>query len=83
MRRRLVVLGTVVLSILGVGSFGLATTSCGSVVGGGGCPGAVIVSCTEPCPIDCSAEGETETCVGPDFFDNPGFGDNERCCFCE
>ena len=50
---------------------------------GGDCPGSIISSCVDTCPIDCAANGETEICVGPGFFDNPSFGANERCCFCE
>lgn len=84
MREMGMVVGFAALSVVAVASMGFMTTGCGGVMGGdGGCPGAIIVSCTEPCPIDCEAEGGTEVCVGPDFFDDPGFGENERCCFCE
>ena len=84
MRKKMLAFGVSLMALVGGGSVGLMTTGCGSATGsGGGCPGAVIVSCADPCPIDCEAQGETTTCVGPDFFDDPDFGQNERCCFCQ
>ncbi len=74
------------LLVLALGASPMMVWSCGgddSVSAGNGCPGAIILSCIEQCPIDCAAQGLQEVCVGPDFFDNPNFAENERCCFCQ
>lgn len=78
-----IIVGTLALCLAAIGAVVVSATGCGGVLGSGGCPGAVIVSCTEPCPIDCEAQDKTTTCVGPDYFDDADFGDTERCCFCQ